>query len=106
MDTKAFMENIRREINSAMSKAFDKVEELSKLSRLKLKIGTFKGEIKDIKSQIGDYIYEHKADFNDNEFLAEQVKKIEEIEHQITGLEAEISILKEKGEDEEATDEV
>ncbi len=105
MDTKAFMENIRKEINSAMSKAFDKVEELSRLSRLKLKIGSLKGDVKDVKSQIGDYIYTHKDDFDSNEFLVEQINKIEEIEKVITGLEAEIAILKEKGEDEECPDE-
>ncbi|MBW6516676.1 MAG: hypothetical protein K0B81_08715 [Candidatus Cloacimonetes bacterium] len=105
MDTKAFMENIRREINSAMSKAFDKVEELSKLSRLKLKIGSMKSEIKDIKTEIGGYILEHNKDFKDNEFLTEKVKKIHEIEKTISGLEAEIATLKEKGEDDEIPDE-
>ncbi len=101
MDTKAFIENVKKEINSAMSKTFDKVEELSKLSRLKLRIGSFKGDIKDIKTEIGTYILQHKEDFQDNEFLTEKVKKIEEIELKIKGLEVEITHLKEKGEDED-----
>jgi len=105
MDTKAFMENIRKEINHAMSKAFDKVEELSKLSRLKLKIGSMKGDIKDLKTEIGNYVFEHKDDFKENEFLAEKVNKIQEIEKLIHGLEAEIVTLKEKGEEDEVPDE-
>ena len=103
MDTKSFIENIRKEINSAMSKAFDKVEELSKVSRMKLKIGSLKSDIKDVKTEIGSYVFEHQADFVDNEFLSEQIKKIQDLEKLISGLEIEIEELKEKGEDEEVS---
>ena len=105
MDTKAFMENVKKEINSAMAKAFDKVEELSKLSRLKLKIGSLKSEIKDIKTIIGEYIYQHKNDYKDDKILTEKVKKIQDIEKMIEELEADIITLKEKGEDDEIPDE-
>jgi regulator of replication initiation timing len=100
MDAKAFIESVRKEINSAMTKTFDKVEELSKLSRLKLKIGSLKGDIKDLKTEMGSYIYEHIAEHKENEFLAEKSDKIQEIESMIKELEVEISALKEKGEDE------
>lgn len=100
MDAKSLLENIRKEINSAMSKTFDKVEELSKLSRLKLKIGSLKGDIKDIKTEIGEYILEHKDDYQDNEFITEKIKKIEDLGLVINDLKVDIASLKEKGEEE------
>jgi len=100
MDTKVFIENVRKEINSAMSKAFDKVEELSKQTKTKLKISSLKTSIKDIKTEMGDYIFTHKDDFAGTPFLAENVTKIEEIAKMIAKLEREMEEMKEKGEDE------
>ena len=100
MDTKSFLENVRKEINSAMSKAFDKVEEISKQTKLKLKIGSLKSSIKDVKTSMGDFVFSNKEEFANYPTLAEYVAKIEEMLKMINQLEMEIEELKEKGEDE------
>jgi len=54
MDKKAFFDNLKKEANVALSKVFDKVEEVSKVSALKIKIGNLKAQIKTKKIEIGN----------------------------------------------------
>lgn len=100
MDTKELLHNVRKEVQSALSKTFDKVEEFSKHQRLKLKIGSIKGEVKDIKAHIGDYVYQHAKDFKDVPVIEKNIKRIDEMHKSIKGIEKEIESLKEEEEEE------
>ncbi len=105
MDTKALLENVRKEVQSALSKTFDKVEEFSKHQRLKLKISSIKGDIKDIKAHIGDYVYQHSQDFKDLPVIEKNLQRIEDLHNSIQDLEKEIESLKEEEEEEEDQEE-
>ena len=96
MDAKELLENVRREVQAALSKTFDKVEEFSKLQRLKLKIGSIKGDIKDIKANIGEYIYQHKDEFTQFAVLEQNIKRIEALYKSIEELEKEMQHIKEQ----------
>jgi len=99
MDAKAFLDTVRKEVQSALTKTFDKVEEFSKLQRLKLKIGSLKGDIKDVKAHIGDYIFQHKDEFKEFPVLEQNVKRIEGLYESIEELKKEIEELKENEEE-------
>ncbi len=101
MDTKVLFENITKEVNNALSKAFDKVEELSKYSSLKFKINSLRGDIKELKAKMGDYVFAHQDEFKEHAELVTQLKKISDIESLIANIETEMANLKEKGEDTE-----
>jgi len=101
MDPKVLFENISKEVNSALAKAFDKVEELSKYSSLKFKINSLRGDIKDVKATMGDYVSAHREEFKGHPELVTQLKKITDIESLIANLESELANMKEKDEDSE-----
>lgn len=94
MDTKTLLENVRKEVQSALTKTFDRVEEFSKQQRLKLKISSIKGDIKDIKAHIGDYVYQHKDEFAKFPVLEQNIKRIQSLYDSILKLEEEIETLK------------
>ncbi len=102
MDTKSLLENVRKEVQSALSKTFDRVEEFSKHQRLKLKVSSIKGDIKDVKAHVGDYIYQHKADFTQFPVLEQNIKRIESLYKTIEALNKEIENLSEEEESEES----
>ncbi len=105
MDKKTFFENIRREANAALSKVFDKVEEVSKTSALKLKISSLKGKIKDSKTEIGEFVYNDQKKFKDYPEIVEILKKIKSMEKEIELKKEQISEIKKKEETEKAKEE-
>ncbi len=96
MDNKTFFENIRRKANTALSKIFDKVEEVSKTSALKLKISNFRGKIKEYKTEIGEFIVSNKKKFSDFPEIIEIIDKIKLLEDQIETKKEQINKLQEK----------
>ena len=104
MDKKAFFDNIRKEASTALSKVFDKVEEVSKISALKLRISGLKARIKDQKTEIGDFIYKHQKEFKESNKIQEHIKKIKEFEKEIEVKKNLIAKLKEKGEEKKEKD--
>jgi ubiquinone biosynthesis protein UbiJ len=104
MDKKTFFDNIRKEANIALSKVFDKVEEVSKTSALRLKISNLKGQIRDIKTEIGHHIHQNPQEFSHDEAISTKLEKIERLEEEIELKLDQINDLKEKeeeGEEEE-----
>ncbi|MDD3051645.1 MAG: hypothetical protein PHR06_10935 [Candidatus Cloacimonetes bacterium] len=89
------LNNIKSEINSAISKVFDKVEEVTKVSKTKLKISGIKNKIKDTKLEIGEFIYRNKNLFN-NEEIDVLLQKIQNFESEIAALESELQNMKEE----------
>ncbi len=98
MDKKEFFENIRKEANEVLSKVFDKVEEVSKVSVLKLKIGNLKSKIKTQKMEIGEFVFSHKSDFENFEKLRKFILKIEDLDKMIEEKEKLLADLKENEE--------
>lgn len=101
MDNKNFFDNVRKEANSALSKVFDKVEEVSKTSAMRLKISSLKSQIKVLKREIGGYVYTNKSKFSDNEELQAIFQKIDKLEEEIEFKKDQITEIKEKEECEE-----
>ena len=79
MDKKAFFDNIRKEANTVLLKVFDKVEEVSKISALKFKISGLKAQIRDQKTEMGDFVYNNQKVFKENAEIQEYIKKIKKI---------------------------
>ena len=105
MDKKAFFGNIRREANAALSRIFDKVEEVSKVSALKLKMSNYKGKIKDHKKAIGEFVISHKDKFSEFPEIIELVNKITFLEEQIELKREQIIVLQEKEQNKEKVEE-
>ncbi len=104
MDKKAFFDNIRKEANTVLLKVFDKVEEVSKISALKFKISGLKAQIRDQKTEIGDFVYNNQKEFKENAEIQEHTKKIKKIEKEIETKKDLIAKLKEKDEEKKEED--
>ncbi|MEA2095064.1 MAG: hypothetical protein U9P73_00025 [Candidatus Cloacimonadota bacterium] len=99
MDKKSFFENIKREANVALSRVFDKVEEVSKISALKLKISNFTRKIKDHKTEIGEFVMSNKKKFSEFPEIIAILDKIKLLEKQIKAQREQIIELQERKED-------
>ena len=99
MDKKSFFDNIRRDANIAFSKVFDKLEEISKISALKLKISNFKRKIKDNKTEIGEFVVSNKKKFSEFPEIIAILDKIKLLEKQIKAQREQIIELQEREED-------
>jgi len=99
---KTFLENIRRETNAALSKVFDKVEEVSNVTALKLKISNFRSKIKDLKIEMGDFIVSNKKKFSDFPEIIGILDKIKMLEEQIDAKKEQINKLQKKDKNEAA----
>lgn len=100
MDKNDFFHNIRKEANAALSKVFDKVEEVSKVSGLRLRINKVKSKIRGIKKEIGDIVYKKREEFQDFSDIKELTDKIDRLEEDIKLKKEQIDILQEKEEKE------
>lgn len=101
MDKKEFFENLKKEANTTLSKIFDKVEEVSKVSALKMKISTLKTKIRDCKTEIGEYVYQNPNQFEDIPQIKELLENIEEYAKEIAAKQVEIEEHHEKEGDKE-----
>jgi len=99
LNKKIFFENIRREANAALSRVFDKVEEVSKISALKLKISNFTRKIKDHKTEIGEFIVSNKKKFSEFPEIIAILDKIKLLEKQIKAKREQIIELQKREED-------
>jgi len=105
MDTKKVIQNLRKEANAALSKVFDKVEEVSKSSSLKIKIHNLDNKIKNIKTNIGNYVLENRDEFAEIEAIKQYISQIEEIANEIAAKRELLKNLKETEEEEAETSE-
>lgn len=70
----SFLKNLTEKAASAAKVAADKSQEMVEVGKLKLHITQLEGEIKKMKLELGELIYE--AYSKDSEFPAEQVAKL------------------------------
>jgi len=96
MGKKDFFENFRKEAGIALSKAFDKVREVSRTSGLKLKISNLRSRIKEQKTAIGEFVLTNSKEFTDFKEIQKIVKKIDEIDQKIESIKEELEEYKEK----------
>ena len=99
MDKKSFFDNIRRDSKIALSRVIDKLEEISKISALKLKISNFKRKIKDNKTEIGEFVVSNKKKFSGFPEISTRLDKIKLLEEQIEAKRKQIIELQETEED-------
>lgn len=100
MDTKKLISNLRKEANTALSRVFDKVEEVSKSSSLKIKIHNLETKIKNTKTKIGEHIVANKEKFMNDEVIKAFISEIEAIEEEITAKQELLQNIKETEEEE------
>ncbi len=93
MDKKDFMETVKKEINETLARIFDKVEEISETSLLKLKIEKIKRRVKNYQAEIGRNIYKNRDKY---ESFIENNPEIKQILEKIIRLEDEIDIQYER----------
>jgi len=105
MDKKAYFEHIKEEAVNALSKVFDKVEEVTKVSGIKLKINNLQTKIKGLKFEIGEYVYKNPDKFKEFSDITELLDKIKKLEEEIELKREQIAELKEKEEAEKETEE-
>jgi len=55
LDNKSFFEDVKKETKTAILKVFSNIEEISKVSTIKLQISNLRGQIRDNKLEIGDF---------------------------------------------------
>ena len=96
MDKRALFDNIRKETNSALAKVFDKVEEVSKTSALRLKISSLKDQIKKSKREIGNFVYINRTEFEQHQEINDQITKITDLQKEIEQKKNQIEVLKNK----------
>lgn len=99
MDKKSFFENIKRDTNTALSRIFDKIEEVSKISAIKLKIGNYRKIIKDHKIEIGEFIVSKRKKFSEFPEIIEILDKIKLLEEQIVAEREQIIELQKREKD-------
>lgn len=92
---KKFFDNVRKEAGVALSKVIGKVEEVGKISGLKLKINSLKSHVKSTKSEIGELVFSNRDKFGQFPEIATLIQKIDEQMVEIEDLEKEIDVLKE-----------
>jgi ubiquinone biosynthesis protein UbiJ len=105
MDKKAFFDNLRKEANTALSKVFDKVEEVSKVSALKIKITNHKSQIKGLKKDIGTIVFNNIDKFSEHAEIVDLAGKVKRLEEDIEIKKEQINELKEKEEKEKEKEE-
>jgi len=96
---------IKTEINHAITKVFDKVEEVTKVSGLKLKILNLKSKLKEEKVELADFVLKNKARFETEDEINDIFKRIEKIEKEIADKELEVASIKEEASSEKGSNE-
>ncbi len=103
MDHKKMLENLRKEVNIALTKVFDEVGKATKVSGHRLAINSLKGEIRDNKEKIGTLVCGNE-ELSNHPDLKEFILKIEALEAEIEEREEQIRKMKEKEKEAEETD--
>lgn len=102
MDKKELLETIKNEIGNTLTKVFDKVEEVGKVSGIKLKIHGLQNQVKDFKFQIGEIVYNNQDEFNHIPEIKIFIDRIQQIEKDIDEKNKTIDELQEKEKAEKA----
>ncbi|MCF7792835.1 MAG: hypothetical protein K9N09_02625 [Candidatus Cloacimonetes bacterium] len=83
MDKKPFQNNSTKPASSAFIKGLRRINSLGKSALIHMKIHSLKRRIKDVKAQIGDYVFNHQSKFKDDEFISGLFAMIETYNNKI-----------------------
>lgn len=97
---KKFFTTVKKEAGAALHKVIGKVEEVSKISGLKLKQTSLKSHIKSTKTEIGELVFTNRDKFAEYPEIQELLKKIDDYGIEIEDLDKQIEELKEHEEEE------
>ena len=75
-DEHLFFEDVKKETKTALLKVFQKVEEIGKISVLKIQMSNIRGQIRDNKTDIGEFVTSNIKEFSK---FPEIIKIIDEI---------------------------
>ena len=64
MENKSFFEDVKKETKIALSKVFQKVEEVGEVSVLKIQMSNIRGQIRDNKTDIGESVTSNIKEFS------------------------------------------
>jgi uncharacterized protein with PhoU and TrkA domain len=76
LENKSFFEDVKKETKTALLKVFQKVEEIGKISVLKIQMSNIRGQIRDNKTDIGEFVTSNIKEFSK---FPEIIKIIDEI---------------------------
>jgi hypothetical protein len=83
MEKRKFFEKMKSDANVTLSKVFNKVEKVSKISSIKLKIVSLDGKIKNKKTNIGNYVFTNENKFSDFPEIIKIISEIKDYKKQI-----------------------
>lgn len=91
---KEFIEQVKKEASTTLHKVFDKIEEVSKISQIKIKINNKKNDIKKVKREIGDLVYNNREQFKEFDDFDIWLKKIDTLEEDIIRLQEKEELIR------------
>jgi len=94
METKDMLKKVKSEVGSVFSTVANKVEFVAKISKLKIDIAKKNAKVNSNLKDIGEYIYSKKSEFNNDKYIADIFKEIDEIKQSIEDIKFRIEDIK------------
>jgi hypothetical protein len=94
MPDRTSFKGMKKTLHRVANDMFDRVDEFTQIGKIRLKIGMMKGEVKDLKYEIGDLVFRNLDKFGDQPEIAAFANKIQDIEADIQQSEVEIGEIK------------
>lgn len=76
--------NFKKSTSSAFIKGLRRINEVGKSAFIHIKINSLKRRIRDMKTQIGDYVLHHQSKFSDDDFISGLFTRIDTYNHKIS----------------------
>ena len=96
MVKQTFLEKLKNGTNVTLSKVFDNVEKVSKISTMKLKIINLEGKIKNKKTDIGNFVFLNEKKFSEFSEIINLLGNIKEYKNHIIEIENKIDEVRKK----------
>lgn len=94
MPDRTYFTGMKKTLHRVANDMFDRVDEITQIGKIRLKIGMMKGEVKDLKYEIGDMIVHNAEQYKDYPEITAFLNKINDIEADIVRAEEEIAVVK------------
>jgi hypothetical protein len=94
MPDRTYFSGMKKTLHRVANDMFDRVDEITQIGKIRLKIGMMKGEAKDLKYEIGDLVFRSAEQFADYPEITAFINKIRDIDAEIARREEEIAEIK------------
>jgi hypothetical protein len=94
MPDRTYFRGMKQTLHRVANDMFDRVDELTQIGKIRLRIGMMKGEIKDLKYEIGDLVYHNIDQYANSPEILAFMNKIRDIEADLVRNEEEIAAIK------------